>query len=231
MTHKPYRANVGIALFNAQGGVLIGHRFKHDGPEYILPGFEWQLPQGGIDANEETRPAAMRELYEETGVTSVDYLGETLGKLQKVLTDVERFISLAVNMVFTTLIGLVFVTVYASRVHWSIAPAYLLTIPLLGGLSSILSRKIKEVQKHIVRRRHSESRRRAVFSLAHEKKRHHGDDGQRDSEQRHQQRRKPSLLRVGMVKSLRSERFLLRFDHCEWLRCPGHWFAWMNHVD
>src|SRR3989441_9973605 len=77
--------------------------------------------------------------------------GETLGKLQKVRTDVERFISLAVNMVFTTLIGLVFVMFYASRVHWSVAPAYLLTVPLLGGLSSILSRKIKEVQKHIVR--------------------------------------------------------------------------------
>src|SRR4030081_382887 len=54
-------------------------------------------------------------------------------------------------MVFTTLIGLVFVMIYASRVHWSIAPAYLLTVPLLGGLSSVLSRKIKEVQKHIVR--------------------------------------------------------------------------------
>src|SRR5437879_4305935 len=77
--------------------------------------------------------------------------GETLGKLQKVRTDVERFISLAVNMVFTTLIGLVFVMIYASRVHWSVAPAYLLTVPLLGGLSSVLSRKIKEVQKHIVR--------------------------------------------------------------------------------
>ena len=74
---KPYRPNVGIALFNADGRVLIGHRFKHDGPEYILPGFEWQMPQGGIDADEETRPAAMRELYEETGVTSVEYLGET----------------------------------------------------------------------------------------------------------------------------------------------------------
>src|SRR6185295_8701826 len=72
-------------------------------------------------------------------------------KLQKVRTDVERFISLAVNMVFTTLIGLVFVVIYASRVHWSVAPAYLLTVPLLGGLSSILSRKIKDVQKHIVR--------------------------------------------------------------------------------
>src|SRR5438874_2550246 len=77
--------------------------------------------------------------------------GETLGKLQKVRTDVEKFIASAVNLVFTTLIGLVFVMVYASRVHWSVAPAYLLTVPLLGSLSSVLSRKIKEVQKHIVR--------------------------------------------------------------------------------
>jgi ATP-binding cassette, subfamily B, bacterial len=77
--------------------------------------------------------------------------GETLGKLQKVRTDVERLISSMVNMVFTTLIGVVFVMIYAWRVHWSVAPAYFATIPLLGGLSSLLSRKIKEVQKHIVR--------------------------------------------------------------------------------
>jgi len=77
--------------------------------------------------------------------------GETLGKLQKVRTDVEKLISVAVNLVFTTLIGLVFVMVYATRVHWAIAPAYLLTVPLLGGLSSVLSRKIKEVQKVIVK--------------------------------------------------------------------------------
>ena len=77
--------------------------------------------------------------------------GETLGKLQKVRTDVEKFISTAVNLVFVTLIGLVFVMVYASQVHWSVAPAYLLTVPLLGGLSSVLSRKIKDVQKRIVK--------------------------------------------------------------------------------
>jgi putative (di)nucleoside polyphosphate hydrolase len=76
-TGKPYRPNVGIALFNASGRVLIARRFKDDGPEIILPGFEWQMPQGGIDANEDPHPAAQRELYEETGVTSVDYLGET----------------------------------------------------------------------------------------------------------------------------------------------------------
>jgi putative (di)nucleoside polyphosphate hydrolase len=77
MTDKPYRPNVGIALFNAAGHVLIARRFKDDGPEVIYPGLEWQMPQGGIDANEDPRPAAQRELYEETGVTSVEYLGET----------------------------------------------------------------------------------------------------------------------------------------------------------
>ena len=60
--------------------------------------------------------------------------GETLGKLQKVRTDVEKFITTFVNLLFTTLIGVIFVTVYASQLHWAIAPAYLLTIPLLGGL-------------------------------------------------------------------------------------------------
>jgi ATP-binding cassette subfamily B protein len=76
--------------------------------------------------------------------------GETLGKLQKVRTDVEKLISSAVNTVFTTLVGIVFVTVYAFTVHWIIAPVYFLTVPLLGWLSSTLSRRIKTVQKVIV---------------------------------------------------------------------------------
>jgi putative (di)nucleoside polyphosphate hydrolase len=74
---KPYRPNVGIALFNAFGQVLIGRRFRDDGPEIILPGLEWQMPQGGIDGHENPRDAVMRELWEETGVASADYLGET----------------------------------------------------------------------------------------------------------------------------------------------------------
>jgi len=74
---KPYRPNVGIALFNSDGRVLIARRFKDDGPEIILPGLEWQMPQGGIDRDEDPRPAAERELYEETGVRSVAYLGES----------------------------------------------------------------------------------------------------------------------------------------------------------
>src|ERR1700726_4368861 len=77
MTGKPYRHNVGIALFNASGLVLIGRRFRSDGPEIILPGLEWQMPQGGVNEDEDLRAAAMRELWEETGVRDADYLGET----------------------------------------------------------------------------------------------------------------------------------------------------------
>jgi len=76
--------------------------------------------------------------------------GETLGKLQKARSDSERFITAFVNVLFTTLVGVVFVVIYAAKVHWAIAPAFLLTIPLLGGLSSVLSRKIKTLQKVIV---------------------------------------------------------------------------------
>jgi len=74
---KSYRPNVGIALFNASGEVLIGRRFRDDGPEIIFPGLEWQMPQGGIDAGEDPRDAVMRELWEETGAVSADYLDET----------------------------------------------------------------------------------------------------------------------------------------------------------
>jgi putative (di)nucleoside polyphosphate hydrolase len=74
---RPFRQNVGIALFNACGRVLIAHRTRNDGPEIIEPGLDWQMPQGGIDPNEEPYSAALRELYEETGARSVSYLAET----------------------------------------------------------------------------------------------------------------------------------------------------------
>jgi len=77
--------------------------------------------------------------------------GETLGKLQKVRTDVEKLLNVVVNVLFTTLVGLIFVMIYAYYVHWVIAPIYFATIPLLGFLSFVLSRKIKKVQKDIVK--------------------------------------------------------------------------------
>jgi putative (di)nucleoside polyphosphate hydrolase len=72
-----YRPNVGIALFNREGLVLIARRLRDDGPEIIAPGHEWQMPQGGIDPGEDLLAAAKRELWEETSVTSAEVLGQT----------------------------------------------------------------------------------------------------------------------------------------------------------
>jgi putative (di)nucleoside polyphosphate hydrolase len=74
---RPYRPNVGVALLNAEGLVMIGHRYKDDGPEIVYPGLEWQMPQGGIDPEEDPRRAVFRELWEETGVKNAEYLAET----------------------------------------------------------------------------------------------------------------------------------------------------------
>ncbi|CAN5591950.1 ABC transporter ATP-binding protein [soil metagenome] len=76
--------------------------------------------------------------------------GETLGILQKVRLDVERLISTAINILFTSIVGLIFVIVYSFTVHWVIAPIFLATAPLIGWISSKLSKKIKVIQKSIV---------------------------------------------------------------------------------
>jgi putative (di)nucleoside polyphosphate hydrolase len=70
----PYRPCVGVMVLNAQGLVFIGRRTN--GPEHVDATHVWQMPQGGIDLDEETYPAALRELQEETGITSVERIGE-----------------------------------------------------------------------------------------------------------------------------------------------------------
>src|ERR1700730_4635364 len=84
--------------------------------------------------------------------------GETLGTLQKARRDLEPFITAAINVLFISVVGIVFVMVYAFRVHWSIAPAFLVTVPLLGIISSVLSRKIKKIQKTMPRPDHRPGR-------------------------------------------------------------------------
>ncbi len=76
--------------------------------------------------------------------------GETLGVLQKVRTDVEKLVQMLINVLFTSIVGIVFVTVYAISVYWVIAVVYFSAVPLLGFLSSVLSKRIKKIQKNIV---------------------------------------------------------------------------------
>lgn len=63
--HLPYRPCVGVMLVNADGHAFVGKRIDTRGQ---TEGDFWQMPQGGIDEGEELREAALRELWEETGV-------------------------------------------------------------------------------------------------------------------------------------------------------------------
>jgi len=70
-----YRACVGLMVVNREGRVWIGRRPEaKNAPEG--PGSWWQMPQGGIDEGEDPRQAALRELKEETGLQSVEFLAE-----------------------------------------------------------------------------------------------------------------------------------------------------------
>ncbi len=76
--------------------------------------------------------------------------GETLSILTKVRTDSEKFINNFVNILFATLVGLIFVMVYASTLSLWLPVVYVVGAVILGTLTSVLSRKIKVIQKKIV---------------------------------------------------------------------------------
>lgn len=68
--HLPYRLGVGMMLLNREGKIFVAKRL-----DQMVEA--WQMPQGGIDDGEQPRPAAIRELQEETGVTNIEILAES----------------------------------------------------------------------------------------------------------------------------------------------------------
>ena len=72
--YLPYRPCVGTMVLNRDGRVFIGRRTG--GPEQVDMVHAWQMPQGGLDPGEDPFPAALRELREETNISSVELLAE-----------------------------------------------------------------------------------------------------------------------------------------------------------
>tara|TARA_A100001037_G_scaffold251236_2_gene234626 strand:- start:2507 stop:3016 length:510 start_codon:yes stop_codon:yes gene_type:complete len=76
---QDYRPCAGVVLVNDADQVWVGERNDYPGA--------WQMPQGGIDAGEDPRKAALRELHEETGVSNVSFLAESQDWLKYELPD------------------------------------------------------------------------------------------------------------------------------------------------
>lgn len=76
--------------------------------------------------------------------------GETLSILTKVRADTEKFITGFVNVFFIIIVSVVFISIYAFRLHWIIMPVFVVGILLIAFVTSLLSRKIKTIQKTIV---------------------------------------------------------------------------------
>jgi ATP-binding cassette subfamily B protein len=77
--------------------------------------------------------------------------GEILSILQKVRTDTERFFNSFINILFSSIVGIGFLLWYAVTKHWALIPMFLIGIVVLGGLTSILSRSIKTLQRSLIR--------------------------------------------------------------------------------
>ncbi len=76
--------------------------------------------------------------------------GETLGKLQKVKIDSEKFITIAISLVFQSIVGIGFVMFYVTQFDWKLSLLFLATVPVIGIISSFLGKKIKKISKEIL---------------------------------------------------------------------------------
>jgi ATP-binding cassette subfamily B protein len=142
-TRAEFFRGVGLLLLAIVGVAFVSRTAKNF-QDYFLNGVSQRV---GADLYRDGIAHSLALPYESF---EDERSGETLGKLQKVRQDTEKLIAALINILFVSLVGFIFVAVYAIHVHWSIAVAFLATIPLIAGMSLLLSKKIKTIQKTIV---------------------------------------------------------------------------------
>jgi len=125
--------------------VSIAARLAKSFQEYFL---RLVVQKFGKDVFDEGLKQTLRLSYQEF---EEQRSGETLSILQKTKRDTENFLSSFINILFSTLVGLGFLIYYAITRHWALIPVFFIGVVLLGGLTGLLSKKIKTVQRTIFR--------------------------------------------------------------------------------
>jgi ATP-binding cassette, subfamily B, bacterial len=133
-----------LLLLAAIIGVAFVSRVAKNFQDYYLNGVSQRV---GADLY---RDGVSHSLLLPYSVFEDERSGETLGKLQKVRQDTEKLITALINILFVSLIGFIFVAIYAIHIYWPIAVVFFSMIPIIGGMSLLLSKKIKNIQKIIV---------------------------------------------------------------------------------
>jgi ATP-binding cassette subfamily B protein len=126
-------------------GVAVAARLARTFQEYVL---RLVVQQFGKNVFDDGLKQTLRLSYQEF---EEQRSGETLSILQKTRRDTENFLSSFINIVFSTLVGISFLIYYAITRHWALIPVFLVGVLLLGGLTGLLSKKIKTIQKKIFR--------------------------------------------------------------------------------
>ncbi|MES1223309.1 MAG: ABC transporter ATP-binding protein, partial [Bacteroidota bacterium] len=119
----------------------IASTFKEYVMRFVVQKFGMQIFNDGLRQT-------LRLPYDEFETQSS---GETLSILQKVRNDTERFINSFINIFFSSLVGIGFLIWYAVTKHWALIPVFLIGVVVLGGLTSLLSKKIKTIQRTVVK--------------------------------------------------------------------------------
>lgn len=126
-------------------GIAIAARLAKSFQEYVLKMVVQKFGKSVFDDGlKQTLRLSFQEFEDQRS-------GETLSILQKTKRDTENFLNSFINILFSTLVGMSFLIYYAITRHWALIPVFLIGVVLLGGLTGLLSRKIKTIQRKIFR--------------------------------------------------------------------------------
>jgi len=134
-----------LGLLGLAIAVAIGSKLARSFQDYVLRLVVQKFGRAVFDDGlKQTLRLSYQEFEEQRS-------GETLSILQKTRRDVEGFLSSFINILFSTLVGVSFLIYYAITKHWALIPVFLVGVVLLGGLTGLLSKNIKDVQRRIFR--------------------------------------------------------------------------------